>query len=92
MVEAKRDDFSAGLGQCAATVVGVRVFNEREGAPIPTIYGCVTNGSIWRFLRLDESRLTIDRSEYYLSNVGTIVGILVQIMGGAAARGTGAAA
>ena len=47
---------------------------------------------VWRFLRLDESVLSIDRREYYLRETGTIIGILVQIMGGAAAPGAGAAA
>jgi hypothetical protein len=46
------------------------------------VYGCVTSGSNWRFLRLQESQLAIDRREYYLREVGTILGILVQILGG----------
>ena len=90
IVEAKREDLIAGLGQCAAAMVGIRVFNERDRTPLPVAYGCVTSGSNWRFLRLDESVLSIDRREYYLRETGTIIGILVQIMGGAAAPGAAA--
>jgi hypothetical protein len=90
VVEAKRDDIIAGLGQCAATMVGIRVFNEKDGTPPGVAYGCVTSGSAWRFLRLDEARLSIDRQEYHIRDVATVLGILVQIMGGAAAPGVAA--
>src|ERR1700730_994277 len=31
VVEAKKEDLIAGLGQCVAQMVGIRLFNEREG-------------------------------------------------------------
>ncbi len=80
VVEAKREDLIAGLGQCAAEMVAIRLFNEREGNEVPTVYGCVTSGSNWRFLRLSGTRLTIDRPEYYLQDVGKVIGILVHIL------------
>ncbi len=92
IIEAKREDLIAGLGQCAATMVGLQVFNERDGTPVPTVYGCVTSGSIWRFLRIEATLLSIDRREYYLHDLGVVLGILVQIMGGPAAKGAGRAA
>ncbi len=82
VVEAKREDIIGGLGQCAAAMVGMRVFNERHGTPFPVLYGAVSSGSNWRFLRLEGDVLTIDQPEYYLRDVPTILGILVQIMGG----------
>jgi hypothetical protein len=81
VVEAKREDLIGGLGQCAAAMVGMRIFNEKDGTPVPAVYGCVTSGSVWRFLRLAGDTLAIDRREYYLREIGTILGILVQIMG-----------
>src|SRR5262249_12616728 len=57
VVEAKREDLIGGLVQCAAAMVGLRLFNEREGATVPAVFGCVTSGSIWRFLRLAGTRL-----------------------------------
>ena len=82
VVEAKKEDIVGGLGQCAAEMVGIRVFNEREGTRLLKAYGCVTSGNIWRFLKLEGSKLFIDRFEYYPANVAKIVGILVSIARG----------
>jgi hypothetical protein len=79
-VEAKKEDLVAGLGQCAAEMVAIRLFNEREGTPVPAVFGCVTSGSNWRFLKLESARLSIDRPEYYLRDAAKILGILVGMM------------
>jgi hypothetical protein len=79
VVEAKKEDIVAGLGQCAAEMVAIRLFNEREGTPLPAVFGCVTSGSIWRFLKLEGTTLYIDRPEYYLRDAAKILGILVSI-------------
>jgi hypothetical protein len=79
VVEAKREDLIAGLGQCAAEMVAIQLFNEKEGSPMPAVYGCVTSGSIWRFLKLQDRELFIDNREYYLQEVDKILGILAQI-------------
>jgi hypothetical protein len=80
VIEAKREDLIAGLGQCAAAMVAIRLFNEQDKTPLPAVYGCVSSGTNWRFLKLQGERLTIDRLEYYLSDAGKIVGILVAIL------------
>jgi hypothetical protein len=67
------------MGQCVAAMVAIRIFNEREETPIPAVFGCVTSGSLWRFLKLEQSRLIIDRTEYHLREVAKILGILVGI-------------
>jgi hypothetical protein len=82
VVEAKKEDMVAGLGQCAAAMVALRLFNEREGTPLAAVFGCVTSGNIWRFLKLEGSRLFIDRPEYYLGDAAKILGILVSIARG----------
>ncbi len=79
IVEAKREDLIAGLGQCVAEMVAIRLFNEREGTPLPAAFGCVTSGSNWRFLKLEGAKLFIDRPEYYLHDVAKVLGILVHI-------------
>ncbi len=79
VVEAKKEDLIAGLGQCVAEMVAIRLFNQREGTPVPAVFGCVTSGSIWRFLKLEEARLFIDRLEYHLRDAAKILGILVSI-------------
>jgi hypothetical protein len=81
IVEAKREDIAGGLGQCVAEMVAARIYNEREGSPNLTIHGVVTTGSIWRFLRLEDNLVTIDRPEYYLTQIGQILTILVSLFG-----------
>ena len=34
IVEAKKNDIEAGLGQCVAQMVGARIFNERAGSEV----------------------------------------------------------
>lgn len=80
VIEAKREDITGGLGQCAAAMVAIQLFNERDGAPVPAVYGCVSSGNLWRFLKLQGTRLTIDRPEYHLREADKIVGILVSIL------------
>jgi hypothetical protein len=80
IVEAKKENLVAGLGQCAAEMVAIRLFNEREGTPVAAVFGCVTSGSNWRFLKLEGARLFIDRPEYHLRDAATILGILAHVM------------
>ncbi|MEH2098013.1 hypothetical protein [Nostoc sp.] len=77
VVEAKKENINAGLGQCAAEMVAAKMFNEQAATEIKIIYGAVTTGSIWQFMKLEEQVLSIDLSEYYLKDVNKILGILV---------------
>jgi len=76
IVEAKNDNIKSGLGQCIAEMVAAQIFNERHHNPIATIHGAVTTGSIWKFLRLQGDVVEIDLSEYFLSDIGKLLGIL----------------
>lgn len=58
-------------------MLAAQLFNEQEGNQIPTIYGAVTSGTVWRFLKLEGQMVYIDRVEYYLSEVAKILGILL---------------
>ncbi|NEQ97972.1 MAG: hypothetical protein F6K30_14845 [Cyanothece sp. SIO2G6] len=78
IVEAKNDNIKSGLAQCAAEMVAAKIFNEQQSNPIRTIYGVVTTGSIWKFLKLDGPTLYIDIKEYYLEQLGKIMGIMLQ--------------
>jgi hypothetical protein len=74
VVEAKKNDIEAGLGQCMAQMVAARDYNEREGAGLAAVYGCVTTGEAWQFLRLEGAEVTVDRGRLYIDNVGAILG------------------
>jgi hypothetical protein len=73
IVEAKKNDIEMGLGQCIAQMVGARIFNEREGHPVETVYGCVTTGEAWQYLRLEGPVVSIERRRYYIDNVGLVL-------------------
>ncbi len=76
LVEAKRDDLAQGVGQCAAEMVGARMWNERAKNPIETVYGAVTTGTTWRFMSLVGSTLSLDFNEYSIHDLPKILGIL----------------
>lgn len=76
LVEAKNENLKGGLGQCLAEMVAAQIFNQREGNTIPTIYGAVTTGTNWLFLRLTGQTVEIDLTEYYLVQIDQILGIL----------------
>jgi hypothetical protein len=79
--EANRDSIPDGLGQCIAGMVGAQRFNARTNQAIDPTYGCVTTGSVWKFLRLSGTALTIDANEYALAQADRIVGVLTHIVG-----------
>lgn len=81
-MEAKKEDITGGLGQCVAEMVAIRIFNEKEKTLRPAVFGCVTSGNLWRFLKLEENMLFIDKTEYYLRDLPRILGILVNIAEG----------
>jgi len=82
IVEAKKNDVEAGLGQCIGEMVAARIFNQREQNAISTVYGCVTTGEDWQFLSLQESLVRIGRTKLFISNVELILGTLKQMVDG----------
>jgi hypothetical protein len=81
VMEAKKDSIPERLGQCASAMVAVQRFNEKAGKPQDSVYGCVTTGSLWHFLRLTGSRLDIDLDEYQLAQADRILGVLLHCCG-----------
>ena len=77
IVEAKNENIIVALGQCIAEMYAAKIFNEREGNNIPSIYGAVTTGDEWKFIKLVENAAYIDWEKYYTSNIKKIVGILI---------------
>ena len=81
LVEAKKNDIEAGLRQCAAQMIGARAWNARdtpEGTPPRTVYGCVTTGETWQFLRLEPGDvLTLDETRFYGNDLARILAALL---------------
>ncbi len=78
--EAKDDNVDNWYGQCGAEMYAARLFNEQKNEPYKIIYGAVTDGYEWVFLRLEENILLIDRERYYLRNLSELLGVLQTIM------------
>lgn len=77
IVEAKNESIPSGLGQCIATMIAARLFNQREGTPTDIVYGAVTTGTDWKFLRLEGQTAFIDTNDYYIKELDKILGVLV---------------
>lgn len=77
LVEAKKEDLKPALGQCLAEMVAAQRFNQQQQQPIKVIYGTVTSGTAWRFLKLEENCVSIDLTDYPLPPVEQILGFLM---------------
>ena len=80
LVEAKKDDLTLGLGQCAAEMIAAQRFNAEKGNDISWVYGCSTTGTDWKFLKLAERCLHIDMELYPIRQCDNILGILASMV------------
>ncbi|MEM7535515.1 MAG: hypothetical protein AAF639_25290 [Chloroflexota bacterium] len=80
MVEAKNLDLSKAYPQCIAEMIAAQRFNAEKSNEIETIWGAVTTGSNWRFIRLIGYDVTIDFDEYLISQIDKILGIFQHIL------------
>jgi hypothetical protein len=81
IIEAKNENLIGGLGQCIAAMVAAQLFNQQSNQAIQDIYGAVTTGTNWRFLKLTEKTVWIDAIEHYIQDVASILGILMTSVG-----------
>jgi hypothetical protein len=76
LVEAKKENLNTATPQCLAEMLGAQIFNRAKGDKIKTIFGVVTTGSVWRFLKLEDNVATIDLNEVYLTPLDKLFGLL----------------
>ena len=79
MFEAKDDNVDNWYGQCGAEMYAAKLFNEQKNEPYKIIYGAVTDGYEWVFLRLEENMLLIDAERYYMQDLPRLLGALQTI-------------
>ncbi|GAB4200994.1 MAG: hypothetical protein Fur006_53060 [Coleofasciculaceae cyanobacterium] len=53
-----------------------KAINTEKETPIDVIYGAVTTGMIWKFLKLVNQTAFIDLSDYFIKEVDKTLGIL----------------
>ncbi len=80
MIEAEDNDIEKNIPQCTAQMEGARIYNQNEGKNIQIIYGCVTTGTEWQFLKLENKTCWIDRNRYYINDLGSLLGVLQAIV------------
>ena len=80
VVEAKNENLKTGINQCIAEMLAAQVFNRAKNNPIETVFGAVTTGTTWIFLRLKENIVHLDRTEYHISQPDKIVAILLAML------------
>ena len=79
IVEAKKNDIESGFGQCAAQLLAAQIFNQRDQVSVESLFGCVTTGEAWHFLKLAQKVIVIDQERYYLDQLPAILGIFQMI-------------
>ncbi|MGL6095774.1 MAG: hypothetical protein ACRC7O_08280, partial [Fimbriiglobus sp.] len=81
IVEAKNEDVLAGLGQCAAAMAAAQRFNAAKNSDILTIFGAVSDGERWRFVRLRGTDFVMETTDRLISDPDQLLGILFHIVG-----------
>jgi hypothetical protein len=71
VVEAKKDNFEEGWGQCLAEMLAAQKLNND---PSKKLFGMVSNGKLWEFGVLQEEMFTKNRKYYVLENLEELMG------------------
>ena len=80
VVEAKNDNIKSGIAQCVAETIAAQIFNAQKNNKISSVYGVVTTGSVWKFLKLVENTVYLESGERYLGDLEDIMGIFAWII------------
>ena len=71
LVEAKKQDLFSGIPQCVAEMYAAQILNGNDD----TVYGCVSIGIEWLFIKLDGKVATIDPTIFTITEVDKILGV-----------------
>ncbi len=73
VVEAKKNDFEQGWGQCLAELVAVQKLN---GDATQRVYGIVTDGELWKFGLLVSNTFISNKEGYTVGDMAELFGAL----------------
>ena len=73
LVEAKKNDFEQGWGQCLAELVAAQKINADPDVPV---YGIVSDGTSWQFGRLVGDAFTQNRTNFSVDNLPMLFGAI----------------
>ena len=77
VVEAKRNDFVIGWGQCLAELVAVQKINNDT---LKHVYGIVTDGTLWQFGKLAGDLFTLSEIALTINELKKIFGAIGYLM------------
>ena len=80
VTESKLGLIDGSVNQAAAQMIGIRVFNENRHYERTAIYGAVTDGGTWRFLKLDENNFYVDTNKFTTDKLPLLLGVLQEIV------------
>lgn len=80
IVEAKKNDVEIGVPQCAAQLIGAKIYNKKKGVELNNIYGCVTTGNEWLFMQLEGDCVKINTKIFYLNEINNVLGVFQWIV------------
>jgi hypothetical protein len=61
-------------------MVAAQYFNAAQASGIKRIYGAVTTGNSWKFLRLQEKVLTLQADETAVEHIDRILGMFLTML------------
>jgi len=64
VVEAKKDDFEGGWGQCFTAMIATQILNDNRAM---IVQGCVSNGEVWQFAKLQEAQFVRDPRSFTIT-------------------------
>ena len=76
IVEAKKDDFTAGWSQCALEMYAIQKINNTDTS---AVYGIVTNGDTWEIASLENNIFTKFTDIFTLKNIDELYNALCTI-------------
>ena len=73
LVEAKKNDFEQGWGQCLSELVAAQKINAELDIPV---YGIVSDGTWWQFGKLVGDAFTQNRTSFSMDNLPVLFGAI----------------
>lgn len=71
----QHQDLDDAVPQCIAEMYAMQVFNEQNHHPTPIVFGVITNGRRWTFLKLENMQACLDNKQYYLNDLPELLGV-----------------
>lgn len=77
VVEAKKDNFSAGWAQCALEMIAIQKINNDGQLGI---YGIVSNGEVWEMAMLKNQQFIFYNKRFVIEELEALFNVLVSIL------------